>query len=89
MQIPTFQPLPPINKSVVNFTKMAQNSVNSPTATKKHLAPQFSQSKVVQNHAAPPIEEVRVNMAEMKVEDRPVALVTNVDRALPFVSMTQ
>ena len=78
MQIPPFQPLSPINKSVVNFTKMAQNSVNSPTATKKHLAPQFSQSKVVQNHAAPPIEEVRVNMAEMKVEDRPVALVTNV-----------
>jgi chemotaxis protein CheD len=78
LQISPFQLLPPINKSVVNFTKMAQNSVNSPTATNKHLARQFSQSKVVQNHAAPPIEEVRVNMAEMKVEDRPVALVTNV-----------
>jgi chemotaxis protein CheD len=31
-----------------------------------------------QDHPAPATEEVRVNMAEMKVEDRPVALVTNV-----------
>ncbi len=78
MWTPLFQRLFSINTLGANLTKIPQNSVNSPTATKKHFASQFSQSVVVQNHAATPIEEVRVNMADMKVEDRPVALVTNI-----------
>jgi hypothetical protein len=65
---PISQLLFSINTLGANLTKIPQNSVNSLTATKKHLASQFSQSVIVQNHAATHIEEVRVSMADMKVE---------------------
>lgn len=78
MLIPPFQPLFSINTLGVNLAKFPQNSANSPEATKTDLTPQLSPFMVFQNQPAPHIEEVRVNMAEMKVEDRPVALVTNV-----------
>jgi chemotaxis protein CheD len=73
-----FQPLFSINTLGVNLAKFPQNSASSPEATKTDIAPQLSPFMGFQNHAAPAVEEVRVNMAEMKVEDRPVALVTNV-----------
>jgi chemotaxis protein CheD len=76
--IPSFQLLSINNRLVTNFTKMAQNNVDSFTTPKKPCVPQVSQIDVVQKQADPHIEEVRVNMAEMKVEDRPVVLVTNV-----------
>ena len=78
MWIPSFQASSLNSRLVANFTKTAQNNVNSLTATKKSLAPQFSQSETVKNHTALSTEEVRVDMAEMKVVDRPVTLITNV-----------
>jgi chemotaxis protein CheD len=76
--IPPFQLLFSINTLGVNLTKFPQNSANPPKAAKTNLTPQLSPFMGFQNHAAPPIEEVRVSMSEMKVEDRPVVLVTNV-----------
>lgn len=77
MRIHHFQLPSPINKLVVNFTRITQNSVN-PSKAKTNPTNQLSPVMVFQNHAAQAIEEVRVKMAEMKVEDSPVVLVTNV-----------
>jgi chemotaxis protein CheD len=58
--------------------KTPQNSFSSSVTTRTRLKAPLSSSTVVQNNAAPPPEEVRVDMADMKVESRPVVLVTNV-----------
>jgi chemotaxis protein CheD len=57
---------------------MPQSSFCSAVTTETRLAPNSSSSAVVQNNVAPPQEEVRVDMADMKIESRPVVLVTNV-----------
>jgi chemotaxis protein CheD len=74
----TFQLLFPTSTLGVTLAKFPQNSVDSPKTTKTNLTSQLSPFMVFQNHAAPAMEEVRVNMGDMKVEGRPVALVTSV-----------
>lgn len=61
-----------------NLPKLPENRTGSPKAANTHLVPPFSASLLVQNHASARTEEVRVDMADMKVESRQVALVTNV-----------
>jgi chemotaxis protein CheD len=61
-----------------NIPKLKENREYSPKTADTHLTPQFSSSMAIHNHASPSIEEVRVDMAEMRVESRAVALVTNV-----------
>jgi chemotaxis protein CheD len=70
--------LSPINMLGTNLPELPENRANSPEAANTHLAPQFSSSLVLRNRVSPRVEEVRVDMADMKVESRPVALVTNV-----------
>ena len=71
------QLLLPISTLNGNLTKLPQSRLNPATTFKTQLT---SQSKVegAQNLEAQTIEEVRVDMADMKVEKRPVSLVTNV-----------
>ena len=73
-----FQLLLPLNTLGANPTKWSPSNADSPKATGTHLAPQLSSFAVVSKHAAQSLEEVRVDMADMKVENRKVALVTNV-----------
>jgi chemotaxis protein CheD len=69
--------LVPISIFDANRPKLPQSRSRSP-APNTPLTTQLSPVADVQNPAAPAIEEVRVDMADMKVESRPVVLVTNV-----------
>jgi len=70
----------PLRMIDVDLAKLPQaRDINSPASTETHLKPQLlSPSIGVQGRTVTTLEEVRVDMADMKVESRPVVLVTNV-----------
>ena len=72
------QLLYPISTLSVHHFKPQQGNLDSSITAKAHLASQLPSSSIVTNSANAKLEEIRVDMAEMKVERRPVSLVTNV-----------
>ena len=54
------------------------NSFDSPSITKPVFSSPLPSHTASQNYKAASIEEVRVDMADMKIERRPVSLITNV-----------
>jgi chemotaxis protein CheD len=72
------QLLVPINTLGADWTKSPQGSLDSPLTAKSHFTSHMSAAPTIQKPTTKKLEEVRVDMAEMKVENRPVVLVTNV-----------
>lgn len=69
----------PINILDANFPKLPQSREGSPKAVDTRLTTPLSSVADAQNHSVvSAIKEVRVDMADMKVEDSPVVLVTTV-----------
>jgi chemotaxis protein CheD len=68
----------PINILGAKLSKLPQSREGSPKAADMQLTTPLSSAADFQNHAVSAIKEVRVDMADMKVEARPVVLVTTV-----------
>lgn len=68
----------PINPLNSQFGKLPQNNLKPSIIEKPQFKTRLPSTPLVQNLADSQIEEVRVDMAEMKVERRTVSLVTNV-----------
>ena len=62
----------------LNRDGSSSNGLSLPVAEKSPFTSCMPVTPSISNVAASPTEEVRVDMAEMKVENRPVVLVTNV-----------
>lgn len=72
-----FQLLLPVNRLNTNLAKIP-NNFEAPCITKPAFRSPLESTTTAQNIKTPQPEEVRVDMADMKIERRPVSLVTNV-----------
>lgn len=71
------QLLLPVNPLNTHLNRIPQSNIN-PSTQKPQLTPNLKAQPVIQNSTITHIEEIRVDMADMKVERRPVSLITNV-----------